>query len=379
MYFWSVRLPSLLDRWAPRLADSFADGAWLAGWRYMGFVPLVWLAVGFLTPWLWPGMKNIYSESLVFLALVIGVSIVSGPWGPMLLVGYILGDFLATLQYVSANVHSWGFPSLEIGWVAGHLLAYLLLALLVIRIPQLARDFAEDGWHPAEPTWRIGMRALRYGAACAGLVFLWCQSMTLLIRPVFTWRRDIPTVAAVRQVQVEWPWLVGVALVVAIVRVMGEELLRRRSRFAPLVEEVQWERWESKASREARWQSTPGLVRIVLGAGLITLILAGTYEPYEQWTDAIAVFLVTALLGAWRAGRLGKFPQGWISLMEKIPMWVRLIMATLLGFVVSYAIQSPGWNRDNSFRPVMISALVTLALVQLLFPLSRREKQTEAT
>src|SRR5436309_800811 len=29
MYFWSVRLPRVLDRWAPRLADSFADGAWL--------------------------------------------------------------------------------------------------------------------------------------------------------------------------------------------------------------------------------------------------------------------------------------------------------------------------------------------------------------
>src|SRR5437868_5015092 len=106
VYFWSVRLPRLFDRWTPRFADSLADGAWLAGWRFMGFVPLVWLAIGFLTPWLWPGMTNIYSESLIFLALVIGVSIVSGPWGPMLLVGYILGDFLATLQYVSANVHS---------------------------------------------------------------------------------------------------------------------------------------------------------------------------------------------------------------------------------------------------------------------------------
>src|SRR5438309_2687240 len=329
MYFWSVRLPRVLDRWAPRFADSLADGAWLAGWRFMAFVPLLWLAVGFFTPWLWPGMKNIYSESLAFLAVIIGVSIVSGAWGGMLLVGYILGDFLATLQYVSTNLHSRGFPSQEIGWVAGHVFAYLLLALLVIRIPQFARDLAEEKWRSTDAAWRIVMRALRYALVCAGLVFLWCQAMIVLIRPVFTWRNDIPTVAAVYQVQVEWPWLVGVVFVVAIVRVMGEELLRRRSRFAPLVEELQGERWEKKASRGAMSQPTPGLVRIVMGAGLIALILAGTYE---QWTDAIAVFLVTAVLGAWRAGRLGKFPQGWITLMDKIPMWVRLILAVLIGF-----------------------------------------------
>jgi predicted Co/Zn/Cd cation transporter (cation efflux family) len=107
---------------------------------------------------------------------------------------------------------------------------------------------------------------------------------------------------------------------------------------------------------------------------LITLILAGTYE---QWTDAIAVFVVTAVLGAWRAGRVGKFPQSWISLMGKIPMWGRLIVVVLIGFVVSYAIQSPGWNRDNSFRPVMISALVTVVFVHLLFPVSVAVKETE--
>src|SRR5919204_3097311 len=99
MHYWSVRLPGLLDRWAPHLADSLADGAWLAGWRFSGVAPFFALAVGFLMPWLWPGMKNIYSESLVFLAFAITVSIMSGTWGATLLLGYVLGDFLATLHY----------------------------------------------------------------------------------------------------------------------------------------------------------------------------------------------------------------------------------------------------------------------------------------
>src|SRR5260370_6591248 len=68
--FWSTELPTMLDPWAPQLADSFADDAWMAPWRNVAaFGPLAALGIGFLAPWLWPGINNIYSESLVFLML----------------------------------------------------------------------------------------------------------------------------------------------------------------------------------------------------------------------------------------------------------------------------------------------------------------------
>ena len=374
MHFWSVRLPRLLDPWASRLADSFSDGAWLAVWRFLGVAPLIWLTIGFLTPWLWPGMKNVYSESLFFLGLVIAISILSGAWGAMLMVGYILGDFSATLRYVAIHIHSKGFPAT--GWVAGHLIGYLLLSLLVIRIPQFARGLAEGGRPPAAPAPGIGMRALRYGVMCASLVFLWCESMILLIRPVFTWRHHLPTVDAVRPLQIKWPWLVAVAFVVAIARVVSEELLVQRGRLAPQVNELQLQRWEDKTRRGTLWHSMPAPVRAAVSAILITLILAGTYQ---EWTDAMAVFFVAIAIIVWRAGLLGKFPQGWTSLMEKIPVGLRMILAVVLGFLLSYAIQRPGWYEADSFRPVMIGALATVVLVHMLFPLSGAAKKTEAT
>lgn len=92
---WSVQVPGWLDPWAPQLADAFADGAWTAGWRALAAVaPLAGWALGFLFPLLWPGMKDIYSESLFFMAVVICGAILSGPVGVMLLLGYIVGDFL---------------------------------------------------------------------------------------------------------------------------------------------------------------------------------------------------------------------------------------------------------------------------------------------
>src|SRR5688500_1967197 len=91
--FWSVRAPGLLDPWAPPLADAFADGSWMAVWRRVAaFAPLAAFGIGVLFPLLWPGMRDVYTESLIFLLLIFAASILSGTAGAMLCLGYILGD-----------------------------------------------------------------------------------------------------------------------------------------------------------------------------------------------------------------------------------------------------------------------------------------------
>src|SRR5436309_15268721 len=95
LQFWTVKLPRNLDPWMPSLADSFADDAWMAPWQKLASIgPLVALAVGFLAPWLWPGMNNIYSESLFFLLLATVSGIVNGSFGASLFLGYVVGDLL---------------------------------------------------------------------------------------------------------------------------------------------------------------------------------------------------------------------------------------------------------------------------------------------
>src|SRR2546426_3315812 len=197
--FWSIEVPTMLNPWVSQLADSFADDAWMAPWNNVAAVgPLAALGIGLLAPWLWPGMNNIYSESLVFLMLASASAILNWSLGLGLLLGYILGD-------VSHVMLRTGF--LPIRTLAGHVVGYLLLGILVVRIPQLAQKLAGGiRWQPSDATLRLSARAVLCGAACGGLVLLWCQGTIVLIRPVFTWAGGQPPDDAVVPVQVHWPW-----------------------------------------------------------------------------------------------------------------------------------------------------------------------------
>lgn len=129
---WSVHLPVWIDPWAVRLADAFADGAWTARWRKVSaFAPPIAFGVGFLFPVLWPWMKDVYTESLLFMMIVVAGAILSGPVGVMLLLGYVLGD-LASVLFERGYGRG---PRL-----AGHFVSYMLLALPAVILPQLGHE-----------------------------------------------------------------------------------------------------------------------------------------------------------------------------------------------------------------------------------------------
>jgi hypothetical protein len=365
--YWSVRLPRRLDRWVPRLADAFADGAWLTGWRLSGVAPLVALTVGLLSPWVWPGITTIYSESALFLGLLIGASIASGAWGAMLLLGYIAGDVLHTGYFFATSGH---YRDMALPGGMGHLVAYLLLAILVIRLPQFARRLVSNG----RP---VVVRAVRYGVVCAGLVFLWCQAMIVLIRPVFTWRGDsAPKWQAVKPIQTKWPWLVALAFVVAVARIILEDRAAQRSRSTSVANELRQQRRAGGVRRGILWRSQRPSVQVALRAMFVTLLLAGMYV---DWMDAIAVLFITAAVGAWRAGLMGNGPQGWIQLMGRIPVFARATVAVLLGFLISSGMLTFVMNRTDTLRPLMVGALATVVVFALLFPRSGPAEESEAT
>lgn len=355
---WSVRLPGWLDPWAPQLADAFADGAWTARWGVLpALAPLVAGALGLFFAVFWPWIDYVYSESLVFMALVIAAAILSGPLGVMMLFGYILGDFLG-------DVFQGYYIRAPLGVAGGRLIGYLLLAILAVRVPQLARRMAERVPLPANPGVRFALRAVFYAAACALLVYLWCQAMIVLIRPVFTWVGSAPTVPAIHQVQVRWGWLVAVAVVAAAARMVLEEIVIGSSSQASNVADLQQQRWSAAQRRGQFRQRLPALVRVGLDAVMITLLMAGMYVG---WIDAVFVALAVAALGAWRYGLIGKVPAGWAALVRKVPALVRYAVAPLVGYLLAYAVLTLFW-RLGTFRPVTLGALLTLAMFYLLFP-----------
>ena len=318
------------------------------------------LLIGFLTPLLWPGMRYVYSESLLFMMVVIAGAILSGPIGVMILLGYVLGIL------IWGSKAKYGFFDYPVERGGSLLISYLLLALPAVIMPQLSRQMAEGvplplGW---KAVIRNRLRTLYYAGACAMLVFLWCQAMIVLIRPVFTWIWDNPTVEAIEQVQVHWRWLVAVAAVAAVARLVMEAVVARRSPWAEVVANLQKERWKDPHRRGERRRQLPVPVRIGLASGAVTLLLAGTYTG---WIDALVVAVAIAAFEVWRTGLIGSLPGAWVRLMLKVPAPIRFLAALLVGYPLAYLALKLLWWTDT-FRPIFLGTLITLVIFYLFFP-----------
>jgi hypothetical protein len=357
---WSVDIPIRLDRWVPHLADAFADGVWTAAWRRVhAFAPLAAFALGFFFRLLWPTIHNVYSESLLFLALVIAGAILSGPAGTMLLFGYALAD--AAMLPFSRDVYG---PGAHLRQFAGHMVGYMLLGIVAILIPQLSRWMADEiaSKMAARGDPPLAVRGVLNMAAGGVLIFIWCQAMIVLVRPVFTWSGHPPTTEAVKQVQTRWQWLVAIAILAVLVRVILEMVAR--SSAGARIRHLEAQRWAVATERGMLWRRTPLIIQVALAAMVATIILAGTYV---STIDALIVLAAIAALKAWRAGLLGSMPDWWAAAVRKIPALARFIIAPLLGFAIANIVLKVFWS-SGSLRPVMIGALLTVAIFQLLFP-----------
>lgn len=362
--FWSVRLPRLLDPWAPSWADSTADGMWTASLRGVAAIaPLAALVLGYLAIRIWPD-ADVFSASLPFMAVFIVGATLSGPVGVMLLLGYVIGDVtslrgLDRVQYLFSDS-----TPLEqfLRWAAGHLVSFLLLAILAQRLPQLARRMAGELVLRFRIT-RLGVWTVLYAATSGLLVYLWAQAVVVLIRPRFTWLGDSPAYDDIHPVQGDWPWLVGAAVVAAAVRLTLEVGSARRMPSGGVRAELWALRTAEPVRRGAGWRRVPALVPAVLAAGLAALLLGGMYQ---SWLDALAVGIVFVALNAWSAGLLGGIPKAWTRAAQRVPALVRVGVVVGVGYVVSNL--ALGLWVTDSFRPVLLGSLLTVSLFYLLFP-----------
>jgi hypothetical protein len=250
---------------------------------------------------------------------------------------------------------------------ASQLVGYLLLAIPTVLLPQLARSLSEAAvTRFGGAKIRVAVRAVLYAAVCGALVYLWAQGTVVLIRPIFTWRGGsggTPTTPAIYQVQFRWVWLVGVAVAAAVARIVLEEIVARRAQGAGTVASLQAERWED-AERGARGRALPQAAHAILFAAGSTLLLAGAYE--NGWRDALMVLVITAVLGAWRAGLLIRIPPWLERGLGRIPAALRFAAAVLAGYWLASSMY--GTRIPTTFTPLLFGALLTLAAVVVLFP-----------
>jgi hypothetical protein len=366
-YFWSVTLPHWLDPWAPRFADAFADGAWTVSWRGVSAIaPLLAFAIGFLVPQVWPGMRTVYTESPLFMVLIIAGAILTGPVGVMMLLGHVIAMLVWGSTGLPLRTRHQGLLDYFVRREGSLLISYFLLAIPAIIVPQQARWMAEEMPLPLKTsdTARVGVQAILYAVGCGVLIYLWCQAMPVLIRPVFIWLKMAPRVEAIVPVQQGWHWLVGVAGLMAIVRIVAERMAIRGSSRGSVITGLQEQRWSNPERRDEFWRNIPSLTRLILTSAVVTLVLSGLYQG---WIDALLVAVVTILFEIWRAGLIGRFPQPWERAVLKAPALLRFATALFFGYLLSQWIITRQW-RGDTFRPVLWATVSTLLIFYFLFP-----------
>jgi hypothetical protein len=345
----------------------------MSGWRRaVGLLPLAGLVLGLVAPLRWPGMEDVYTGSLPFMAAGIAGGILSGTFGLALLIGYVLGDLLngggAVGRQFYADTSRGALETLVKGG-GSQLVGYMLLAIPVLSVSRLAGALARAVRLrlPNSREARISARLALFPVTCGVLVYLWSQGATALVRPVFTWRESATPPDAIASLRDQWPWLVVVAVLAALARVGLQEVVRRHPAWSAALAEVRRLRGWGAPRRGELWSRLPLAARVWLPAGAITLVLGGAYEG---WRDALIVAVVAILLGAWRAGVVRPLPSRWARAVRRVPDLLRLAAALLIGYL-GYELPHrllAADGREEAPRSLLQIVLLVLVACYALFP-----------
>jgi hypothetical protein len=360
--YWYARLPKGLAPLFPRVATALGDGGWTTAWvRIAAWAPLVVFGVGLFVPRTWPGTQVVYAESPLFLGFAVALSIISGTWGVALLLANGLREVLShdMASSLSAVIH--------VG--AGQLVVWLLLGVLLVMLPQFAHLLTEAGVvrmpFLRNSDVRSVCRALLLAVIYPCLVLMWCQAVTVLIRPVFAWSGGNPSVGALSTVGEWWPWMAAAAAGAALVRGILEGVVAPRMRLATYPSALKREREASARRPGSALDDMPDGVRIAVATAGMTILLAGMFEHPE---DGVVAGLLIGLLAMLARGVGAEWlTGGWAIGMDRMPGVVRVAVAIGCGYLLTDRALAFEWS-GTALRAMMLGTLFTLGLLFVLFP-----------
>lgn len=346
--YWYLRLPTSLAPLFPRVAAAVGDGGWTAVWvRVAAWAPVIVFVAGLFVPRTWPGTQVVYTESPLFIGMAVVLSILSGTWGVALLVANGLREVLS--HDMASNLQA----VINVG--AGHLVAWLVLGVLVVMLPQLARLLTEAVVvrlrFLRNRDARAVCRSLLLAAIYPGLVLVWCRAVTVLVH-------SGPSIGE------WWPWMAAAAAGAAIVRGMLEGVVAPRLSRAGDVAALAHTRQASARDAGQAWNHVPETVRTIVTISGMTLLLAGLFESVNDGLAAAAIVSLLVLL----ARGLGDWLTGfWRLRMRQISGALRATIALGGGYLLASGVLALELSR-TPLRAMMIGALATLTLLVVLFP-----------
>ena len=372
-----IRLPRAVIRRFPGARGIAGDGHVLAAVPPLAVLAPVLVAAGSLAVGAGRlGYENVYTESILLMAAIIGLGVFSTQLGLLAVVSFALGEFFLAERSWSLEAPLFSdngpFSSDVLGSLARVrlplIVTYLLLAVAVVVVPRTARALVAQlaRWRriPDSLAWPIasGLFIVILWIALG----MWVAAAPTLVRPRFTWLNQAPTVDAVRPLQDRGNEIVAVAVMLGMVRqvVIGLSLwwapCRARVRAAE-ADPVPLDAGLPGASRPS--STGRRLAADLASTTLATLVLGGVLERVWLWALAFGTLFTVRLL---RSGVIAA-PQidRWKRITGAVPSFIRVVVLFLVIRVMTDALAQ---KVITSYTGVALVVIAGAVIVFAMFP-----------
>lgn len=365
--FWWVKLPLVSRRLSRGLLVTLLDGIYLIAWPRVAALatPLVVVA-GFLLG-LHPGPDSTsqspeaFSQFLAVLILAVVVGALSGQLGTGFLVGYIVGDFFFATT----------------GWDAilevrvPLLITYALLSLPTIFFPLFTKALVVRLTILPRVGHRLGAWVSVAGGGVVAaslswvLVYLWTDTASVLLRPVFTWQEASIPAEAILGLQSHSILLATLAAAASAVRIGLQALTTYSPTYSRSLDNAQ-EQLTSASPLTPLVERVPVPLRVTTKAAILTLLLAGLYS---FWLEGVALGVLILLVTGARQGLISVPLGRWPDLVERVPLALRFGVGLLAVFLLALPV-SALLVASETFRPLVALTAVSVVVFYLLDPLA---------
>lgn len=377
--FWWIGIPAKLRAYSPSLWAAWSDGIYFTAWpRTAAMLVAVVFLFGFMeggTHWTVVGLNGYglvsgvravsFAEMFPLLVLAAFLGALSANLGLMLVAGFALGDFFWF------GVQNWPWTQNLLPFVprtfyfrSSQFAAYLVFLLLAVW-PIVATKFLVASTHRRfreSELWKTIMMAV----VVALFVYEWTYFAPMGVKWQWTCC-DLTSQLDVRYFHTTTaPWLMAAAIIGVVAR---RWLILRGEKTDPMV----LSRLYALCDPTAANPRMPGWLNALIGAAIMTLLLMGYAGSLGR--GAMVFMIVAAIL----LSRIYLLPRislwnNWSARVVAYPVIVRLILVTLLTYVVCRSILTyPNFNArlrytPQSFGPEIAAILIGFIALLVLLP-----------
>ena len=367
-YVWWLGGPVAAKEKSSWLSAVLADGAYLVAWPWLAaLAPPLSFLIGLGLGAEHPGY--IFSCSLVMVLGMFVIANFSAALGLWMWVGFLLGDFFHPHYIFRGN----SFPAHLLYFYIPLVLTNLLLAGLLVITPLTAKMLRIRTAAELKLAFFRSRSStfILHAVIQAMLAGVWTQTIANLVQPAFSWQGTGAPVECIRPLQY-FGWILALtAGLMGTARIFAEYAATARPKVASRLREF----GAAMAATQTRGiPRMPGWAALVLKAAFSTFMLSGLIT---RWWETLELMFMFLLLFSLRR-LISQHWIWWTRMVSRVPLLVRLLLATGAGAALSWRMVSRAYVIDNSFQSIILTVTICLLLVSFLIPGTGAQPKTQS-